>query len=559
MSDNVSTSMNLLSPVFLRSLAISFAVAAVLLAASGLAGIRKGVLFPPPGESTSIQPKDLGHIGEFSKWAPIEIELSGPNTNSEATPNPFSMLVDVSFRDPKGRTVRVPAFYDGDGKGKPAGQIWKVRFSADEAGKWSFSSSSFNQRLNGYIGTFSVSGNAPEGKGFYRWGRLEYTGTFQNGIRYLKFRDGPYWLKAGCDDPENFLGRARHFDTLAERFEAIDYLAEKGVNSIYIMTHNLGGDDKDVWPWLGSSAEIAMTNGGPDARFDIPKMHEWRQLFEHMQKAGVVPYIILEDDSAWKDYDHPRYYREIVARYGDLPAVLFNLGEEHNENYTLKEALGFMQQLAHIDPFGHPRGIHNVNHPTVQYVEARHIDFTSIQTKPETPYSHNKLTTNWLDLCTALHRRALMVGVDEGRPEEKREEWWKTYMGGGVWEVHVIPPYERPLSAWETVWTELGGTRTFMESLPFWEMNSYNSLVRSGQAFCLAKPPGIYALYLPEGGEIVVDLHPDFDYQVSWWNPANGTNGEFQHESSISGGRQAIRAPGAGDWALRIETVHGIR
>jgi hypothetical protein len=282
-------------------------------------------------------------------------------------------------------------------------------------------------------------------------------------------------------------------------------------------------------------------------------MHEWRRLFQHMQNAGVVPYVVLEDDSAWSGYDHARYYREIVARYGDLPALLFNLGEEHNENYTLTEALSFMQQLAHIDPYRHPRGIHNVNYPEVKYLEAPQIDFTSIQTKPETPFTHNQLTTNWLDLCRVRHRRPLMVGIDEGRPEEQREEWWETYMGGGVWEVHVMPPYDRPLSAWETVWTELGGTRAFMESLPFWEMTSYNSLVRSGHAFCLAKPPEIYAFYLPEGAEIVVDLHPDSDYRASWWKTSNGKDGGFENESSVGGGRQTFRAPDRGDWALRIE------
>ena len=99
-----------------------------------------------------------------------------------------------------------------------------------------------------------------------------------------------------------------------------------------------------------------------------------------------------------------------------------------------------------------------------------------------------------------------MVGFDEGRPEEDRRAWWSAYLGGGVWEAHVLPPYDRPMSAWERVWTELGGTRAFMESLPFWEMEPANDVVQSGKAFCLAKRGEVYALYLPEGGEIEVDL-----------------------------------------------------
>jgi len=505
------------------------------------------------GTGARTQKKDLGKVGEFSKWSPIEIELTGPDSESDAVPNPFATLVDVCFEAPDGERFFVPAFYDGDGEGGPDGPVWKIRFSADQEGTWRFRSSSFHPRLTGYEGTLSVSGISPEARGFYRWGRLEAIGTVRNGFRYLKFRDGPFWLKAGCDDPENFLGRAEHFNTLEERIGTIDYLAAKGVNSLYLMTHNLDGDDNDVWPWLGSTAEKAKLNGGEDTRFDVGKLHEWRHLFLHMQRAGVVPYMILEDDSAWSGYDHGRYYREMVARFGDLPALLFNLGEEHNENYTTTQALAYMQQLAHLDPYGHPRGIHNVNSPVIEYVDARQVDFTSIQTTPETPLTHNQIALGWLDLSKARHQRPLMVGIDEGRPEERRQEWWETYLAGGVWEVHVKPPYDRPLSSWDTVWSELGGTRTFMESIPFWKMSSYNALVHSGDAFCLAAPPEIYVLYLPRGGEVVVDLHADFNYQLQWWNPSNDREGNFRDGGSLRGGRRAVRAPDESDWALRID------
>src|SRR5688572_29752245 len=112
-------------------------------------------------------------------------------------------------------------------------------------------------------------------------------------MRYLKFRDGPYWLKAGCDDPENFLGAFRNFNTPAKRRAAVDYLAQRGINSLYIMTHNLDGDHNDVWPWLGQTPEQAKSHGGANARFDIAKLQQWRQLFEYMQTKGVVPYLIL--------------------------------------------------------------------------------------------------------------------------------------------------------------------------------------------------------------------------------------------------------------------------
>lgn len=495
----------------------------------------------------------------YAKWSKIELTFNGPESRGASEPNPFEIRLDAVFVSPTGTRYQAPGFYDGNGRGGLDGNIWKVRFSADEAGVWAYKTQSSHGLLDGKTGKFTVSPVPPGAVGFWKWGRLEYTGTAENGIRYLKFRDGTYLLKAGCDDPENFLGKYRNYDTLAKRKATIDYLADRGVNSMYIMTHNLGGDDRDVWPWLGETEREAMANGGRHSRFDIAKLEEWRELFEYMQGRGVVPYLILEDDSAWRGYDHNRYYREIVARFGYLPALIFNLGEEHNENYRLPEALGWMERLAEIDPYDHPRGIHNVNRPTDQYVRAAHMDFTAIQTGSpgsrtglDNALEHNRIAVDWINRCRSLGQRTLMVGFDEGRPEQHRAAWWAAYLGGGVWEVHVPKPYDRPMSAWEPTWTELGGARAFMETLPFWEMEPSNDLVKSGKAICLAKTGDAYALYLPIGGTVSVELPERLTYYVVWWNPANGKNGQFQNKEMVAGGNVHLTAPGDGDWAVRI-------
>jgi hypothetical protein len=493
------------------------------------------------------------------KWAPIEIAFTGPQSQGRGEPNPFAVSIDVVFTGPSGTKYRVPGFYDGDGRGGLDGNVWKVRFSADRTGRWKYVSRSDDRRLDGQSGEFVVTEPPESAPEFYRWGRLEYTGTAENKVRYLKFRDGPYWLKAGCDDPENFLGNYSNYNTTAKRKAAIDYLAARGINSFYIMTHNIDGDDRDVWPWLGDTERRAKANGGENARFDVAKLAQWRELFEHMQDKGVVPYLVLEDDSAWKGYDHARYYREMIARFGDLPALLFNFNEEHNENYELAQALEFMRTLEEIDPYDHPRGIHNVNTPNDRYIDAPQVDFTSIQTGSpgtvvglEKAIGHHRTTLNWIKRCRQRGRRTLVVNFDEGRPEEDRHAWWSAYLAGGVWEAHVNKPYDRPMSAWEPVWTQLGGARAFMESLPFWEMESHDEVVKSGTGFCLAKPGKVYALYLPLGGSVTVDLPPKGKFKVAWWNPANGRDGHFQNRAPVNGGRRRFTPPDDGDWALRI-------
>jgi CubicO group peptidase (beta-lactamase class C family) len=495
--------------------------------------------------------RDLDDLGTFAKWSPIEVELKGPTSKGRGEPNPFSILVDATLTAPSGKTYDVPGYYDGDGRGSLDGDVWKLRFAADETGAWRFVTRSKHERLDGVRGAFRVGPIADDAAGFYRWGRLEAIGTPDNGIRYLKFRDGPYWLKAGCDDPENFLGNSANYDTPQKRTAAVDYLAERGVNSLYMMTQNLGGDDNDVWPWLGEKPAEARKNSGADARFDIARLHQWRRLFEHMQRRGVATYLVLEDDSGFDGYDHRRYYRELVARFGDLPAVRFNFNEEYNENYKLPAALAWMQALAEIDPYDHPRAIHNVNRPRDEYIDAPQIDMTSIQTKGGDPLVHHQLTLDWLAACRRRGKRLLVVNFDEGRPEQDRRGWWSAYLAGGVWETHVRPPYDRPMSAFEPAWTELGGARAFMESLPFWEMQADAKSIVAGEAFCLSRPGRAYALYLPRGGEVTVTL-PEGSYQLGWWNPSNGAGGEFTKGRRLAGGRQTLTAPEKGDWAARI-------
>ena len=467
--------------------------------------------------------------------------------------------MNVTFTGPSGKSFRIPGFYDGDGQGGENGHLWKVRFSADEPGRWKYITESSDHHLEKKSGQFVITDVPADAKGFWKWGRLEAVGTPENEIRYLKFRDGPYWLKAGCDDPENFLGHYQNFNTLAKRKAAVDYLADAGINSLYIMLHNIDGDDKDVWPWLGNSLKEAKANGGKDARFDIVKLREWRELFAHMQMRGVVPYLILDDDGAWKGYDHDRYYREIIARFGDLPAVVFNLGEEHNENYPLREGLVLAKRFKERDPYQHPLGIHNVNRANDGYIDSPDVDLTSIQTgQPGRPSAvkyaieHNQIAVDWIARCRSRGRRVLMVNFDEGRPEYDRRAWWSAYLGGGVWEAHVTGPYDRPYSTWATTWKELGGTRAFMESLPFFEMDPHNDLVTSGGAFCLAKPGTAYAVYLPQGGRFSIRLAGGRRYTAGWWNPANGQDGTFQGEQSLPGGSHTFKAPAAGDWAIRI-------
>lgn len=142
-------------------------------------------------------------LPSFYRWGKVEIIVKGPFMKAAGEPNPFDVVLDIMFTGPDGTGFLAPAFYDGDGRGGLDGNIWRVRFSADQSGIWSWRTQSAEASLNGLRGRFTVLDPPPDAPDLFRLGRLEYTGE-----RYLKFRDGGYWIKAGAGEPKNLLGGA---------------------------------------------------------------------------------------------------------------------------------------------------------------------------------------------------------------------------------------------------------------------------------------------------------------------------------------------------------------
>ncbi len=483
----------------------------------------------------------------FHRWGKIELVFQGPAMKGLGDPNPFTIPFDVMFTGADGSTWLVPGFYDGDGHGGLDGNIWKVRFSADTNGIWAWHTQSTEPMLNalsGRIGVIDPPENAPE---FSRLGRLEYVNA-----RYLKFREGGFWWKAGADEPENLLGSAFGAGDWDAKKRQIDYLASAGINSVYLVTHNLGGDHHDVWPWVGRTEEEAKRN--PE-RFDVARLEKWRDLFDYIQSKGIVIQMVLEDDSAWTGYNYRLYYREMIARFGYLPALCFNFCEEYNEKHTLADALGYMELLGTLDPYAHPRAIHNVNLPRAAYLNSPAVQMTSIQTDPSKPATLNRLAVDWFEAPLALVTRPLVVSFDEARPAGDRRSWWSTFLGGAVWE--SLLPVEGSYSEFDSAWRQLRLARTFMESLPFDRMFPANHLVRGGKAFCLAVPGEVYAFYLPEGGQVGVQLAAGNSYRVTWFDPRAVSSDPWLPAGELRGGLQTLTAPAGGDWAVRIEKVQG--
>ncbi len=514
-----------------------------------------------PQARTTVSQNPLGYqanpAGAVAKWEKVEITLNGPDSvGMSDSQNPFLIDVSVIFTAPSGGSFIVPAFYDGDGSGGMDGNVWRVRFSPDETGNWLYMSNSNDPVLDGQSGSFDVvqpGGCTPYSPGalpdFSCVGRLEYGGG-----HFLKFADGPFWLKGGEDDPEDFLapGQTAGFPS---KTAAIDYLAGHGVNSLYIMLHNAGGDENNVWPWVGATPAQAMQN---HEHFDLGKLQEWETLFTYIQNKGIVLHLVFEDDSGWNGFNRTLYYREMVARFGHHNGLYWNLSEEYNESYTANEIKAFAQLMSDIDSYGHPLTVHHAGSLTnwQAFVGDPHFDLTSFQTSLS---PQNASAISWINL-TAASGRPLPIAFDEtgkigaGNRDLARHIVWSVYLGGGNFEMHTSPLAS--YTDFADHFADMQRARTFMELMPFSEMLPANSLVSGATAYLLTKPGQVYAAYLPQGGAILLDLSgTSSTFDAIWFNPRSGAT---QSAGAVSGGAiRTFSAPDNNDWALRLETGGG--
>jgi hypothetical protein len=76
--------------------------------------------------------------GDLKTWHTVTVSFIGPTAiETDNSPNPFlDYRLQVTFTGPSGQAYNVPGFFDGDGRGNGSGNIWRVRFTPDEAGQW---------------------------------------------------------------------------------------------------------------------------------------------------------------------------------------------------------------------------------------------------------------------------------------------------------------------------------------------------------------------------------------------------------------------------------------
>ena len=358
---------------------------------------------------------EISISGELKQWHKVNLTLDGPFADEKDNePNPFQdYRMTVTFTHESGYpSYEVPGYFSADGNASESsatsGTKWRAHLSPDKAGKWDYKVSFVKGEMvavtdipwaaklspyDGKKGSFSISASDKKGRDFRAKGRLEYVGE-----RYLKFKGtGEYFLKAGADAPETLLAYEDFDGTVAfkknvplKKYQshlkdwqtgdptwkngkgkgligAINYLAGKGANAFSFLTYNAGGDGENVWPFIARDDKY---------HYDCSKLDQWQIVLDHAQSLGMYLHFKTQenendDNTKGKDQNQvilesldggdlgPQrrlYYRELIARFGYLLALNWNLGEENTQ--TTEQQKAAAKYIQNLCPYPHNIVIH---------------------------------------------------------------------------------------------------------------------------------------------------------------------------------------------------------
>ncbi|WP_271783762.1 carbohydrate-binding protein [Aquimarina algiphila] len=451
--------------------------------------------------------------GELRRWHKVSLTFNGPNTTETSNPNPFSdYRLEVTFtHQGSNRSYIVPGFFaacgNAENTGCDSGNKWKVHFTPDDIGAWNWSVSfksgsnvaingggSDAGFMNGNTGTFNIMESNKSGRDFRskNLGRLKYVGE-----HYLKHigtnpenPNGPWFLKAGADSPENrfhyedFDGtpgntaggnksktwQPHQRDYVAadaseytwnggkgtELLGVVNYLSGQGANVMSFLTWAAGGDDGGVFPHVLKGSMQDYSNTGKAGqwnklhkdRFDVSKLAQWEKVMEYADKKGVYLHfktMETENDNFMDGNSFGRerklYYRELIARFGHHLALNWNLTEETTlSDDVVKSTASYIKK---IDPYDHNIVIHT--YPGEQ--DKRYnplLGNNSVLTGASIQSGQNNIhrdVKKWIEKSRDSGRKWVVANDEQGSATEgirvsdkqvREKVLWATLMAGGT-------------------------------------------------------------------------------------------------------------------------------
>jgi hypothetical protein len=545
-----------------------FLLPAAGLLAPGTAPERDGQ--PPPADDgpavTFTQSADRVEGYDF-----VEVTAAVDKATAH---NPFTdVTVTGQFRRAKDDPVSVEGFCDA-----ADGSKYRIRFMPSRPGTYS------------YTVTFR-QGNATR----THTGTFETTDGKRRGVLRVD-RDHPWhFVWAGTGEHYFFNGTTAYL-LPAWQDEAVirgclDRLHGLQVNRLRVLLG--GGRSSSFWgepiipskefrvclnPWPAERPDDLTTPGFDYRRFNVPHWQKFERMLEYARARDMIISVVFD----WNDSpvhpaaggdDERRYFRYAVNRLAPFANVTWDLGDDISAFRTPDWSHQTGTFLYQIDPYHHLATQHPIDNRD-QDRTAEWFGFTSFQ-------EWSRPQHGWMLAQRAAQKqtgRIIPQTNEEYGYEDHYPRWAQNYPDGAsaegmrrtAWEIAMAGCYQ---TTGETAkrgtgyWPDTGGgwvngrgdasmvmlkgyahMVTFFTRFAWWKTDPHDELVNNG-AYCLAEPGQLYAVYLPRGGNVAVQLEPG-RYTATWFNPRSG---ETKAAAAAEGPSwTSPQSPDSGDWALLL-------
>lgn len=533
---------------------------------------------------------EAGAATVVAQWTRFEAQF----TSAADYPNAVQDLqVVVDFRSPSGEIHTTAAFWDG-------GRTWKVRFSPEETGAWTYrtrSSKESESGLHGQIGSFLCRPYRGTNL-LYRHGALRVSAD----RRYLTHADKTpfFWLadtawngpvKADARSWETYLT-----DRVAKGFNVVQFVATQWRSA---------AGNADARPAFYGREKIAID----------PAFYQWMdERVDAMNRRGVVasPVLVwaiggatamLNPGQSLPDDQIIVLARYMVARYGAHHVVWMLAGDsdyrgEKAERWK-KIGRAVFGERHHRLATMHPGGRMWVadefrDEPWFSFngYQSGHGDGAdSLRWLTEGPprqeankqpaLAHINLEPNY-EAHIARPSQTLFDAFDV-----RRAAYWSllvappagvTYGGHGIWSWELKPttPMTHPYTGVAKPWREamlLPGSahmkhlKTFFSSLEWWDLRPYQELIvdqpgrNNPQAYIAAaksEDGSLGVIYIPEGRSVTLKLDVfGSAMNAEWFNPITGARTPAGTVNNR--GTREFRADSDQDWLLVLKAYRAPR
>ncbi|MEO1616019.1 MAG: DUF5060 domain-containing protein [Planctomycetota bacterium] len=395
---------------------------------------------------------------------------------------------------------------------------------------------------------------------------------------------------------------------------AVNYLSGKGCNVFSFLTYNAGGDGDNVWPFVERNNKL---------NYDCSKLDQWGIVFEHGTERGMYLHFKLQEteiddqrrghkanngsvpealDGGELGPERKLYCREIIARFGHNLALNWNLGEENTQSTEEQKAM--IDYIAATDPYDHNIVLHtfpdqqdkvyrpligqkskltglSLQNSSLSNTHVQVVKWVAESTKAGKPW-----VVAFDESGSAAHAQCPDLGYEgyDGRDktgkkthtqhEVRKQTLWGTLMAGGAGNEYyfgykytqndlVCEDWRSRDQSWD--YCRIAVNFFHDNDVPFWEMKNADALVgnpkHDNSAYCLAKQNETYLVYLPNGGESLLDLtEADGTFAVNWFNPRSGGDLESGSVGLVEGGANvSLGMPPRDekeDWAVLVQRAN---